>query len=133
MKIRMREQIGVGNFGEHADGTQETAANNFSRIIEERLTEYCNENYPDAELKFDLSVENVSGCCTQFSCSCDTVYSYPDSWGDCGKYLSEDDFDNYVKSMQDECSDESSSIENEIESEYKSICDELEHSGKIYE
>lgn len=104
MIIRMTEQVGIGNFGSHTDGTQKTAAQNFARIVEQKLTEYCSENYPDSGLKFDLSVENVSGCCAPFDCN-----------------------------AGDEFTDENLIIENAIKSEYESICNNLERSGEIYE
>jgi hypothetical protein len=104
MKIRLSAQIGIGNFGDHVDGTQKTASEIFAQLVRARLTEYCEKVYPDSELIFDFSVENVSGCCTPFSV-------------DVGN-----DFTN-----------ESRAIEADILIKYESICNDLERSGVAYE
>ena len=113
MKITMSKQIAVGNFGDHEDGTQLTAAENFARLVEKKLTEYCAENYNDAELDFDLSVENISGCSRGFDC-----------------YV---DFDAEDKINEDEQWEKSDEISDKIKQQYDWICSELERSGEIYE
>lgn len=96
MKITMSEQIGTGNFAGDTDEAQGAAAKKFARLVEEKLTEYCNKNYPDAELNFDLSVENVAGCCREFEVSAGNDFS-----------------------------DENSKIEDDIKNEYGFICDKI--------
>jgi hypothetical protein len=113
MKITMSEQIAVGNFGDHVDGTQLTAAENFAKLVEEKLTEYCEEKFPAAELDFDLSVENVSGCSRGFDCAVE--------------FDAEDEID------QDEQWEESHEIVDEIKKQYDCICSDLERSSEIYE
>jgi hypothetical protein len=104
MEIEMSKQIGIGNFGDHADGTQKTAAVKFARIVKKRLREYCEKNYPDSDLKFDLSVEPVSGCTYGFDCSVGEDYS-----------------------------EETRAIEIDITDQYEAICADLDQSGEIYE
>ncbi len=67
MKITMSEQILRGNFGGDTDEVQSAAADKYAALLEERLTDFCNKIYPGADLKFNLHVENASGCNSGFS------------------------------------------------------------------
>jgi hypothetical protein len=101
MKITMSEQILIGNFGECDD--QSAAAKKYAEIIERELTEYCRETYPDAELKFNLFLENASGWTDGFRV-------YAEENGELNFDVSED-----------------------IKNQYDSICFRLEKTGEIYE
>lgn len=103
-KISIYEQVGTGNFAGETDVEQHNAANNFSRILTEKMTEYCTENYPDADLDIKFNVENVSGCCQEF-----TVH------------------------VENEENELMRDIEKELRNEYDAICHNLEQSGEIYE
>ena len=104
MKITMSEQILRGNFGGDTDEEQSAAADKYAALLEEKLTEFCVKNYPDAELKFKLNVENASGC-----------------GGGFGVFLDDVDHDDEYEIIQT------------IKNEFDGIVYQMERSGEIYE
>jgi hypothetical protein len=103
MKITMSEQILRGNFG-GSDDEQTAAADKYAELLQERLTDFCNKIYPDAELKFNLHVDNASGCGSGFSV-----------WIDNADHDIEFD------------------IEQAIKNEFDGIVYQMDKSGEIYE
>ena len=104
MKITMSEQILRGNFGGDTDAEQSAAADKYAALLEERLTEFCQSAYPEAELTFDLDIENASGYARGF-----------DVWVD--------DIDH----------DDEYDIIQAIKNEFDYIMYRMEKSGEIYE
>ncbi|HHT9146440.1 MAG TPA: hypothetical protein ACFYD4_12350 [Candidatus Wunengus sp. YC61] len=93
-----------GNFGGDTDEVQSAAADKYAALLEGKLTDFCHTAYPAADLKFDLSVENASGCASGFEVWIDDVDH-------------DDEFD----------------IEQSIKNEYDWIVHLMERSGEIYE
>ena len=60
MKITVRDQILTGNIG---DGWADTyaAAKGWAKYYGAKLTEFINNEYPDAEIEIDIEVERATG------------------------------------------------------------------------
>ena len=99
-KISIYKKVLVGNFDDN-----ESAAKKYSSIMTERMTEYCEKEYPNAELDINFELQNASGYSGCFS----------------------------VRVEYDNDSDSESLIIEDIESEYRFLRAELERSGEIYE
>jgi hypothetical protein len=67
----MYKQVGIGNFAADTDEENERAARKYAALVEAHMREFFEREYPDAEIKIEISVENVSGCITNFSFTVD--------------------------------------------------------------
>lgn len=104
MRIEMSEQVLRGNFGGQSDDENQRIAERYVDIVEERLTAYCENRWPNAYVSIDFTIERAIGVGRDFEVSVET---------------DEDD--------------DTQAIQNDIEFEYASICDDLSRTGAIYE
>lgn len=59
--IQIYEKVLVGNFAGETTTDQRKAANNYCEMMKEKISGYCESEYPEHELKVDFDQQNASG------------------------------------------------------------------------
>ena len=62
MQICINEIVLSGNFAGETDEENNNAAKKFCDIVSEKLCDYCSENYPNAEIKIEIEIQDATGC-----------------------------------------------------------------------